>query len=159
LNKTEGNRRRFDRNQNNKSLGESRNCQPQQLSMHPVPQQRKNAPNRITDRRRHNDEPNRSAQAECFDDIDRFDEVQPEDEIDERLRPPGRDNNRPQKVISAEQSAEHETRCIGADFACHDTPPTIHFKMGAVCFFDLPQSLARTSQMKTPAEWAGVRCK
>ena len=126
--------------------------------MHPVPQQRKNAPNRITDRRRHNDEPNRSAQAECFDDIDRFDEVQPEDEIDERLRPPGRDNNRPQKVISAEQSAEHKTCFIGLILLAMTRPPTIHFKMGAVCFFDLPQSLARTSQMKTPAEWAGVRC-
>jgi hypothetical protein len=72
------------------------------LSMQLLPNDRAKETEDVSNRGRNQNERNRCQKIERLDHIDRLDHVRPENEIDDRLRPAEKNQERPEEMPSAD---------------------------------------------------------
>jgi len=73
--------------------------------MQAIPDHRAQKTKDVSDDGSDQDERNRSHWIEWFNEVNRFDHVRPENEIDDRLRPSDCDQERPEQVPASDQHA------------------------------------------------------
>jgi hypothetical protein len=81
--------------------------------VNPVPNDAEDEAHGVTDAGSNDDKKQRGANIECPNNIHRFYEVQPEYEINQRLRPTNRHQERPQKVPPAQKRPKHQSCLVG----------------------------------------------
>ena len=88
-------------------------CDPVRFPMQPVPQRCQDEASDITDCSGDGDQHQRDPNTKRADHVYRLDHVDPENEIDDRLRLAERDNYRPNAVPGAEHRSKDETCFVG----------------------------------------------
>src|SRR5579864_263831 len=82
------------------------------LFVNSVPKQRKATAHRAADGRRHSDQDEAPEDLEWFDDIDRLDEMHPENEVDDWLRPAEQHQSRPKQMPAAHECRQRQCGSI-----------------------------------------------
>jgi hypothetical protein len=83
------------------------------LTMQPIPDDRADKTEDVSNHGSHHHERNCSQQIELFDEVNRLDHVRPENEVGDWLRPGNQNQKRPDQMPSAEQCADHKPDLIG----------------------------------------------
>jgi type I restriction enzyme R subunit len=106
---------RWGRKERQRRTGHARSMGAWWLAMQPVPEDAEEVAQSVADGGGYADEQDGDADAERADDVDGLDEMEPEDEVNDRLRPAERDQGSPQKMPTAHQCSEDEACFVRVD--------------------------------------------
>jgi len=82
------------------------------LPVQSVPDNRAHEAENVSDHPRNHDKCDRSERIEWLNEVNRLNHVRPENEIDDWLRPPDRNQERPEQVPAADQRADYQPNFV-----------------------------------------------
>ena len=84
-----------------------------------IPDERAKKTKDVADHGSNHDKCDRSERIEWLNEVNRLNHVRPENEIDDRLRPPDRNQERPEQVPAADQRADYQPNFVRTSHICH----------------------------------------